>query len=818
MGVLDSVTVLDLSTGITGPMAAMLLADHGAAVTRIESPHPDALADFSGYRVWNRGKRSAVLDLTGDTDRQRLHALVRTADVLIESYGPGTAEKLGVDYASLRVINPRLIYSSITPYGEEGPDTQRPGYDALVAARTGLQWEVRGTVGSTMGRLAGTDGMLPGIELPDGQWVGPDRDGPLFTGVPWPSIGAAYVAIVAINVAIRARGLTGRGQRVDTSLLHGVLVGTLGGWAKVERPDTPMFATWVGDPRAPKGFFRTSDNRWTHHWVPLPGFVLAAAESGMQLTSDLVPPKDSDLRISPMAEDMVLLHMYDPLMAEAVAKHTAQQWTDLAAQVGVPVQTVRSPEEALLDPLLLADGCVVDVEDPQVGVIRQVGRVVELQRHPFTTPTGAPVRGADTDAVRAEADALIAAGTSAVETASDGAPLQAPLDGVTVIDLGLAVAGPWGTQLLAQLGARVIKVNTMYDEWWFSNHIAMSCNRDKESIALDLKAPEAKEILLKLVERADIVQHNMRSDAAIRLGVDYESLRQINPRLIYCHTLGHEQGPRQQHPGNDQTGAALAGTTWLDGGMDNGGRPHWSCTSMGDTGNGFLSALGMIQALYDRDRTGEGQLVRTSILYAQLLNASTSWISPDGGLAADRPCVDAELYGWSALYRLYPTAGGWLCLAAVTEPQFAALATAIGHTELATDPLFATTQARREHDAELASLLAAVFADGSAHDWFERLNAAGVPVEISDPDWVLRTFADRAAERRQTTATFQHRTVGQMTVSGLIFQLSDTPGVLKRGPIWPGEDSRAILLELGYLSDEVDKLVEAGIVGDTALT
>src|SRR6202000_299578 len=120
--------------------------------------------------------------------------------------------------------------------------------------------------------------------------------------------------------------------------------------------------------------------------------------------------------------------------------------------------------------------------------------------------------GADTEDVKAEADALIAAGPKSIEV-DTGQALAAPLDGITVLDLGLAVAGPFGTQVLAELGARVIKVNTMSDQFWFSNHIAMCCNRDKESIALNLKESDAMSVLHRLVEKADVVQHNMRYEA-----------------------------------------------------------------------------------------------------------------------------------------------------------------------------------------------------------------------------------------------------------------------------------------------------------------
>jgi crotonobetainyl-CoA:carnitine CoA-transferase CaiB-like acyl-CoA transferase len=820
MGVLDGLTVLDLSWGVAGPVTGMLLGDHGASVTRIESPAGDPFAGFPGYRVWNRGKRSAVLDLKDAADRRRFQALAQVADVVITSFGPGTAERLGAGYETLRALNPGLIYCEITGYGNDDPDKDRPGFDALVAARMGQQWEVRGQTGGTIGRLSGTEGMLPGLEAPEGCWVGPDREGPLFTGVPWVSVATAYIATIGVNAAIRSRGTDGKGQRVHASLAHGVLATTIAGWVQVENPDQPAFETWVIDPRAPKGFFQGSDGQWMHHWVPLPEFILNASANGMQATPDVASPKDATLRVSPKADDMVILHAFYDQLTEAVARYPREQWVDLAAQVGVPVQPVRSPEEALLDSALVDDGCVVEVEDPELGPVRQLGRVVELERHPYTVPKGAAPRGAHTDEVRAEADALLAASAPAsaapASTLTDNSKKRGPLDGVTVLDLGLAVAGPFGTQVLAQLGARVIKVTTLRDKFWFSNHIAMCCNRDKESITLNLKDPEAMSVLHKLVEEADVVQHNMRYDAAERLGVDYESLKQVNPKLIYCHTLGHEQGPRAAHPGNDQTAAALAGTTWLDGGVDNGGRPIWSVTSLGDTGNGYLSALGIIQALYDRDRTGEGQFVRTSILYAQLLNASMSWVTPDGKTKGRRPSLDSEGYGWNALYRLYQTGQGWLCVAALTQDQFGKLARAVGKPELAADERFADEQGRSAHDGELAAELAEAFLAKPATTWSAELDAVGVPAEVSDRDYALRLFADPAAQERGWTAEFQHRMVGKMKLAGLTFDLSGTPGAVSSGPLWPGQNTKPILSSLGYTDEEITKLLESKAVDDTS--
>src|SRR3954469_11582771 len=694
---MEGIEVLDLSWGISGPMAAMLLADNGAKVTKIEPPGGDPFRSLSGYKVWNRGKRSAIIDLKDAAQKEKFLALAAKADVLIESFSPGTTKKLGIDYDTLSKLNPSLIYCSITGYGADGPHADRPAYDALVAARTGQQWESRGIIGGTIGRLSGTEGMMPGLEAPEDCWVGAPRNGPLFGGVPWASMATFYNASIGITAAIRARGITGKGQHVETSLLQGVLTTTLGGWQKVEKPDTPNFQTWVTDPRAPKGFFECSDGRWTHHWVPLPSFVLSVSEGDtIQITDETTGPKQASMRISTAPEDMVLLHTYNQMMAERVIKFTADEWTETAAKVGVPVQKVRSPEEALADPLLVADGCVTEVDDPEFGKLRQVGRVYRLTSHDAKPQGPAPTAGQHTAEVLAEADA--AAGTKAKKGEAKG-KLKHPLEGIVVLDLGLAVAGPYGTQVLAELGAEVIKVNTMYDNFWFSNHIAMCCNKDKRSIAINLKDAQGMELLRKLVERADVVQHNMRYDAAERLGVDYETLKQIKPDLIYCHTRGHEKGPRELHPGNDQTGAALAGTEWVEGGCDEGGKPIWPVISLGDTGNGMLSALGIIQALYHRDQTGEGQFLDTSIIYAHLLNTSLAWASADGKTLSDRPKLDAMQQGWNALYRIYETSDEqWVCIAAFTDEHFAALAKVLGKNALASDSRFATADARAKND------------------------------------------------------------------------------------------------------------------------
>ncbi len=806
-GVLQGLKVLDLSWGIPGPVASMLLADNGAEVTKIEPPGGDPFRALHGYKVWNRGKRSAVLDLKTAEDRDRVLALVKTADVLIESYSPGVTKELGIDYDTLAEINPRLIYCSITGYGDSGKHADRPAIDALVSARTGHIYEARGTTGGTPHRLAGLPMPMEGMEPPEeDMWAGSPRPGPLFPGVPWVSMGTAYLANLAISAALRVREKTGRGQRVGTSLMQGVLLTTIGQWLKAEKADTPQFQTWIVDGRGPKGLFKTKDGRWVHQWVPLPSFILGSSEGDtLEITDQVTKPTEATLRITPNPDDLVILWHYYPEMRAAMAKFTAQEWTDHAAKVRVPCQPLLSPEEALLTQTFVDDGCVIEADG-----VRQVGSVYRMSANEFElAPTPAPEVGADTEAVIAEA--LAAVGADKPVAPAEPGDLAHPLAGIRVLDFGFAVAGPFGTQLLGDLGAEVIKINTLYDGFWMANHVGHCCNRGKRSIAINLNDPVGQEIARKLIESADIFQHNMGENAMAKIGLGYDDVKKIKPDIIYCHTRAFEEGDhRRGLPGNDQTGAALSGTDWLDSGLDDDGWGHWTGISLGDTGNGLLSAIAMTQAVMHRDRTGEGQFIKTSILYAHLLNAS-SWVTPDGSVAADRQKMDKWQMGYNALYRLYDTADGWIVIAVHTPSQLDALNRALG-TSIDVTPSY--SMAPLANDAANIATLEALFKEKTAVEWFSLLDGAGVPIEVANKDFCLTLFDDQEFIDKGWVTNYVHPYVGREDALGLLCDLSETPGIIQGPPLVTGQHTRELMVELGYSDSEIDKYIEAGVLGE----
>jgi len=388
-GVFEGVRVLDLSWGIAGPMTTMLLADNGAEVTRIEPPDGDPFRDQTGYRVWHRGKRSARLDLGSEDGRQTFMALARSADVVVDSFSPGTSTRLGVDHESLSRINPRVVTCSITGYGDHPQHRDRPGYDGLVAARTGLLYDQKGRRGSAMEYICGRPGPHPEFDGPEGLVRGADREGPVFPRTPWPSIGATYFATLGIAAALRAREVSGEGQRVATSLLQGALAAASLNWQRVDNPDAPLYWMWPVDSRSIEGIYQCADDRWVHHWTVRPRWVLASAENGALGSVELDSTyRDDPDRVSMEPDGLLTGIFLHPLLTEAFKKFPSAAWEKAAEAAGIGVATVRSPGEALADESYLADGCVVELEDPDVGCWSSQRRQVRSPvRHPVRENT-----------------------------------------------------------------------------------------------------------------------------------------------------------------------------------------------------------------------------------------------------------------------------------------------------------------------------------------------------------------------------------------------------------------------------------------------
>jgi crotonobetainyl-CoA:carnitine CoA-transferase CaiB-like acyl-CoA transferase len=341
------------------------------------------------------------------------------------------------------------------------------------------------------------------------------------------------------------------------------------------------------------------------------------------------------------------------------------------------------------------------------------------------------------------------------------------------------------------MGAEVIKMNTLWDSYWHKCHIAAMANRNKRSFAVMLKHPKGMEALKRLIATCDVVQHNMRYPATQRLGLDYETLKKEFPSLVYCHSRGFEEGPRKNLPGNDQTGACLSGIQHEDGALYTGREdtfPIWSLTSLGDTGNGFLTAVGICNALMEREKTGKGQFVDTSIVNACLLNTSYAVSKPDG-TPVERPRLNFDQTGYGDYYKLYQTEDNkWIQIAAIRPEHKSAFDALAG-------------------DNKSGSFLARC-----SKELMKDLRAAGIPAAISDENASRRLFDNKEFKTKQWTVEYNDRHVGKLEQIGLTYKLSDTPGVISRPPLIVGDCTKEILEELGYTEADI-----LGMANETAI-
>jgi crotonobetainyl-CoA:carnitine CoA-transferase CaiB-like acyl-CoA transferase len=395
--------------------------------------------------------------------------------------------------------------------------------------------------------------------------------------------------------------------------------------------------------------------------------------------------------------------------------------------------------------------------------------------------------------------------------------MKGALAGIKVVELAQIMAGPTCGMLLADMGADVVKVEKLpggddtrsYSEPSINGESAafMILNRNKRGIAVNLKAPGGLEVVKRLIADADVVTENYRKGTLERLGLGYDVLQKLNPRLIYCAVSGYGRtGPYADKGGFDLIAQGFAGIMSITG--EPGGPPAKSGTSIADINAGILAALGIVSALLSRATTGRGQIVETSLMEAAI--QQTYWQSAIFFATGMNAGPTGSAHILTAPYQAFPTRDGWINIGGANQSNWERIVKVIGRPELAEDARFKTNTERMRNLSELTPLIAERLRSRPSAEWIREFEAAGVPV--GPVNKIGQMLADPQVAAREMVIEVDHPRAGRIKALGTPIKFSETTGDLSRPAPLLGQHSREILTQLGYCAAEIETLQRDGAV------
>ena len=618
MTAFSGIRIIDFSEGIAGPMATMLLGDLGAEVIKVESPAGDRMKDHPGYLTWNRNKQVVTLDIHQFAGLSAARSLLATADVAVFDSHPGELERSGLDSVTVRATNPALLHAWFPPYSPLGRWSQLPPNEAMLSALTAVSWLQSSYI-----------------------------ERPTYLVTPQVSYGHAMIGAGAIAAALVEREKSGEGQSMVVSGLDGV--------AAVESSGTIRAADMfrMGG-RGSRGgvpnyrLYECSDGEWFFLGTLTPQFFLKALEATDMLELMAWDGVDGEFTnlLKPGINQLVI-----EALEERFKQKTRAEWLKILHDADVPRGPVGKSLEWFRGETARANDMHLELEHPKLGKVEMPGVPVKLLNTPgsvrsLPTPTKLESIPAHTPTIQ--------------NPKSEIRNGPGPLAGVRILDLGAFIAGTFAPGILANWGADSIKVEPIDGDPFRTYGLGfVGYNRGKRGLSIDLKKPEGLAAFMDLVKVSDVVLDNYRNGVRERLGIDYATLKKVNPRIISISVSGYgPKGELSPDPGFDPLVQARSGLMDAQGG---GEEPVFYQIPVNDTGSAMMAAFGVVAALYARERTGEGQEILTCLANQSILTQSgeLTWYegrpeNPKGGL---------DLLGTGATNRFYECNDGWVMVA-----------------------------------------------------------------------------------------------------------------------------------------------------------
>ena len=798
-GALHGLRVVEVGTYVAAPFAARLLADLGAEVVKVEAPAGDPLrrlgpgagdgADAGAVFAWlHAGKAEVTLDLDDRGDRERLDELLAGADVLCENTMPAERARWGLDFDDLATRHPHLVAVSLSPYGRSGPWAERPGTDLTAQAASSLPL---------------------GLGMPEREPIRIPYDQADFqTG-----LHAAAAALCALHEQRRS----GRGQGVDVSTAH-VMGYQVGGMylvtAKAGRP-WERRGTLLHGAVYPTGFFPCRD-----------GFICIASQTAKQWQAFLKLMGDPKwAKDDAHARDAVYLGMVDQEPADVhfrdwLMRYTRAELLEMAMAERIVLGVAQTVDEVLDSPQLASRDLWADV-----GGVRVPKPGYRLSATPSglgeTAPALSHAEPEPAQAVWADGDRpregrLRRPGLASSRTAvkrggsqrGDGAPPLSrgrALEGVRILDFGWNWAGPMAGQLLADMGAEVIRIETSkrqdlmrfvdYTSWFFCH-----TNRSKKSALFNVALPEGAEMVRRLAATADVVMDNFAAGVMAKNGLAYADLKAVKDDVVVVSmSMAGQEGPLRDMRGFASIATGYSGLELMVGYPEDATATGLLPFGLGDTTMAIQGVIGTLAALRHRDETGEGQFVDVSQIDSAA--ATMGEALADFQLTGNVPGAQGNRHPWFFPHGVYAAAGEerWVALAVRDGAEWAALCGVLGRPEWGEDSALASAAGRPARGAEIEGAVGAWCAGRDRDRGADTLAAAGVPaapvLELAERD-AHPQFAGRGF-------TWRHDAEGwdPCTVYATPWVFTETPAEMVRPTPLLGEHSGYVYRDLLGLGD-----------------
>ena len=801
---LDGVKVVEFGTMVSGPYCAKMLGDLGADVIKVEAPEGDPAREYGPFPngeahpersalflYANTSKRGVTLDLSLPEDLEQFKKLIQWADVLVDNHSPKVLAGCGLGWDALHTLNPRLVYTSITPYGRTGPRADAPGDELTLVQSSGL------------GNLLPTRSMSV-----DRAPVKPGGNPMGFHG--------GLAAATATSAALLAREKTGEGTLIDISLQEVMLAMMGPAISSAHYHKT----TWCRMPDRPPamGRVQTSDGYVIltamddHHFISLRELMGNPDWCAGDEWNSMAYRANNMMSIAANIDEWFLTQKKDDIHKKA-------------AEMRIPIGPIKSAEEVMNYAQFNARDYFVEVDHPEAGKHRYAGVAYKMPASPARVQRPAPLLGQHNDEIL-NGNGLEASG-DAKPNGGASRKGRLPLEGIRVVEFAWVWAGPYCGQLLAQLGAEVIKVEShnrmdimrRLVVWPLADEAPTSVptndsinfnavNMNKKSVTIDMSSPEGLAIAKKLVATADITYDNMRPGALAKLGLGYEESKKLKENIIVATSSGRGTGgPESEYIGFAPIHHALGGNAYITGYPDD----H-PCNTTGDVDimNATTLAFALMAAVHHRDRTGEGQFIE----YSQTEGVSSliGEVLLGYEMTKEIPERAGNLHPHYAPHNVYPAWGmnRWLAIEVHTDEEFKNLAQVMGQPELADDPRFADGASRKKNETDLDEIVAAWTSRHDRDRTAKELLAAGVAAAPSQEARDL--YADPHLRERGAFVTVNHPAWGDLDLIGPPWKMNGLNAAPIRAPFLGEHNDEVFKGIVGLTDDDLSTLRENEII------